>query len=350
MASKRGGKMWRGGRIYLPNGRERTKTFATKREATRWEKAERDQPAVTVETLAEFVTRTQGQVLATLSPSTAATYRSHLRQRVLPSLGHRRMTQIHTGHVEAAAAEWSSTGVSSSSVSGSLNCLSRFYRHAIKWRQMDANPVRAAERPRPDPERAIPTLTAAEVDLVADRCAAVKVYYGDYVRLAASLGLRAGELLALRVLDVDLEQQVLTVRQAWSAGTLGPPKWGRSRQVVIVGEAWEILSRRVPGRPRQALVLTGELGGRLYHTNFLDAVRWPKLMTELGLEGTHFHDLRATAIVNWIRSGLPLSTVRDMAGHSSLSTTNLYARLARSDLADALAHLTAYENRSRREG
>ncbi len=177
MASKRG-KMWRGGRIYLPNGRERTKTFATKREATRWEKAERDQPAVTVETLAEFVTRTQGQVLATLSPSTAATYRSHLRQRVLPSLGHRRMTQIHTGHVEAAAAEWSSTGVSSSSVSGSLNCLSRFYRHAIKWRQMDANPVRAAERPRPDPERAIPTLTAAEVDLVADRCAAVKVYYG----------------------------------------------------------------------------------------------------------------------------------------------------------------------------
>ncbi len=53
-------------------------------------------------------------------------------------------------------------------------------------------------------------------------------------------------------------------------------------------------------------------GGRLYHTNFLDAVRWPKLMTELGLEGTHFHDLRATAIVNWIRSGV---AVVDGAGH-----------------------------------
>lgn len=57
------------------------------------------------------------------------------------------------------------------------------------------------------------------------------------VRLAASLGLRAGELTALRAGDVDLGQSVVTVRQAFSAGKLGPPEGGRSRQVLIVGEA-----------------------------------------------------------------------------------------------------------------
>lgn len=69
-------------------------------------------------------------------------------------------------------------------------------------------------------------------------------------------------------------------------------------------------------------------------------------MVELGLAGTHFHDLRASAIVGWIRAGLPLTTVRDMAGHASLTTTNIYARLARTDLADALRQLESYADRT----
>ena len=49
---------------------------------------------------------------------------------------------------------------------------------------------------------------------------------------------------------------------------------------------------------------------------------------ELGCPGRHFHDLRATAIVLWIRSEVPLSTVRALAGHASLATTDRYARIA----------------------
>jgi integrase len=256
------------------------------------------------------------------------------------------MAMIHTGHVEAAAAEWGTSGVSASVVTGTLNCLSRLYRHAIKSRLLTVNPVQQADRPKPDPARIVPTLTGPEVEVVVSRCTEVKALYGDYVRLAVGLGLRAGELMALRAADVDLDQRVVTVRQAYSAGKLGPPKWGRSRQVLIVGEAREVLTRRLTGRRREALVLTGEAGGRICHSNFIKEVGWPKLMAELGLDGTHFHDLRATAIVGWIRAGVPLSTVRDMAAHASLSTTNLYARLARTDLEDALTRLESYMDRT----
>ena len=44
-------------------------------------------------------------------------------------------------------------------------------------------------------------------------------------------------------------------------------------------------------------------------TNFLDSVDWPRLMTKLGWPNFRFHDLRGTAISQWIAAGIPLTTV-----------------------------------------
>ena len=52
--------------------------------------------------------------------------------------------------------------------------------------------------------------------------------------------------------------------------------------------------------------------------------------------------LTATAIVLWIRAEVPLTTVRMLAGHASLATTDRYARIARNDLAGAAAQVNSY--------
>ena len=41
----------------------------------------------------------------------------------------------------------------------------------------------------------------------------------------------------------------------------------------------------------------------------------------------------------WIRAEVPLTTVRMLAGHASLATTDRYARIARNDLAGAAAQV-----------
>ena len=107
-----------------------------------------------------------------------------------------------------------------------------------------------------------------EVDRLAAACDKVSRRYGDYVRLAALLGLRAGELTALQVGDVDLTLGVVTIRRAFSAGELQTPKSRRVRQVPVVGELGPVLSRMISGRRPSEAVLLGPLGGRLYHSNF----------------------------------------------------------------------------------
>lgn len=337
-------------RVYLPGGRERTKLFPTRRQAVAWETVERSRPVPTTETLRHYVDRVGDSLLASLAPSTRQTYRAHLTHRILPDLGHRRLTVITPAHIEAAQQRWIREGLSSSIVTGTLNCLSRVFASAIRARQLQANPVREVERPRPDPARTTPTLTLAEVDQIAAACDQVQPVYGNLVRLAAGTGLRFGELVALQVGDVDLTAGLITVRRAVSAEQMQTTKSGRIRQVPITGDLHPLLQRLTNGRQASGLVLIGPLGGRIHKGNFYNRTRWVDLVTRLGHPGFRFHDLRATAIVIWIRAQVPLSTVRMIAGHASLATTDRYARIARNDFTGAAQQIDSYIFRTREGG
>lgn len=347
VASRLSGGRWRA-RLYLPGGGERTKVFATKRDAVAWEVHNRGRRAESKESLSRWLERAGPEaLLGGLSPSTRATYRSHLTRRIVPEFGHRALSAITAAHIESAQRAWKESGVSPTVVAGTLNCLARLFRVAVKLGDLSVSPMSAVERARAGVERVTPTLTVEEVDRLAAACDLVSRRYGDYVRLAALLGLRAGELTALQVGDVDLTTGVVTIRRAFSAGELQTPKSRRVRQVPIVGELGPILGRMTSGRRPGDPVLLGPLGGRLFHSNFRTKVRWVELVAELGWPALHFHDLRATAIVLWIRAEVPLTTVRALAGHASLATTDRYARIARNDLAGAAAQVNSYISRTR---
>nr|WP_269091266.1 tyrosine-type recombinase/integrase [Actinopolymorpha cephalotaxi] len=90
--------------------------------------------------------------------------------------------------------------------------------------------------------------------------------YGTLVRTLAYTGLRWGELIALRVRDVDLARRRLDVRRAFAdlAGKLveGTPKSHQSRTVPLPPSLCEKLVVVLDGRDRDALVFTSPKGGR----------------------------------------------------------------------------------------
>lgn len=93
----------------------------------------------------------------------------------------------------------------------------------------------------------------------------------DMAEVAASTGLRLGELLVLRPTDVVLsgDRRYIDVTRALKDnGSIGPPKSAKSRrQVEISGREVEILTRLMAGKHRDDLIFTSPRGHRWRESN-----------------------------------------------------------------------------------
>lgn len=134
-------------------------------------------------------------------------------------------------------------------------------------------------------------------------------------------GLRAGELVALNAVDYDAASRTLTVRQG---------KGRKFRQIALAPvvakaiQAWiavkgdgETLFTRIhrTGKPEPYSLTTGGL------TSILQ-----QLEESAGINGFTPHDLRRTFITRLLEQGADINIVRQLAGHSDISTTALYDR------------------------
>lgn len=59
----------------------------------------------------------------------------------------------------------------------------------------------------------------------------------------------------------------------------------------------------------------------------------------IGITSVKFHDLRATFITQLLLKGVPLAQVMAIVGHTQLKTTNVYLRVAGTDLQGATEKL-----------
>jgi len=179
---------------------------------------------------------------------------------------------------------------------------------------------------------------------------------GPIFALAASTGLRLGELLGLAWPDVDFVAGTLTVRRSLARGReerweLAQPKTATSRRTIplpsIAREALERqktiqeAEREAAGKAwqdRDDLVFTDSIGrhvepGSVSH-GFQDARK------ATGLPAARFHDLRHSAATLMLAEGVPLAVISEWLGHSGIAiTASHYAAIVptlRRDAADAM--------------
>jgi integrase len=142
--------------------------------------------------------------------------------------------------------------------------------------------------------------------------------------IAVTTGLRLGELGALRWRDVDLEGRNLTVSRSISAGEESSTKSRRSRVVPLAAQAQEELRAlrerlHFTGRDDQVFCRPdGEpLDRSAVRTRFIRAQEAARVRVR------RFHDLRHTFGSLAIRR-FDLVSVKEMMGHSKLTTTERY--------------------------
>jgi integrase len=142
--------------------------------------------------------------------------------------------------------------------------------------------------------------------------------------VAATTGLRIGELGALRWRDVDLEEGFLTVSRALSAGQETSTKSRRSRVVPLAAqgrEELESLRERQHFLSREDYVFCRPDGGPLDRSAV--RTRFIRAQEAAGVRVRRFHDLRHTFGSLAIRR-FDLVSVKEMMGHSKLTTTERY--------------------------
>jgi len=160
-------------------------------------------------------------------------------------------------------------------------------------------------------------------------------------RLAATTGLRRGELAGLtwRCLDlenarVSVEQQLLPTRGGVS---FGPPKSSRSRRTVALdAETVDVLRehREVQLSERAFagdayldadLVFGDELGGSIHPQRLTE--RFGQLRKAAGLPTGTLHVLRHTAATLALTSGVPVHIVAARMGDNANTVLTTYAHL-----------------------
>lgn len=144
----------------------------------------------------------------------------------------------------------------------------------------------------------------------------------DVIRADVCLGLRLHEVINLRWEHVSLERRTLTV----SNGRGFTTKSGRERALPIAGAALEVLSRRFEARRGPGLDYVfvsqgGKLRGSALGHAFLKLRRGAELP-----EGISFHSLRHTFGTRLAERGVPITVIKELMGHSTITTTERYTR------------------------
>jgi integrase len=213
--------------------------------------------------------------------------------------------------------------VSSATVAKELNVLKHLMRLAVEeWEYLPINPIpRAMRPPRPAPGR-VRYLQPAELRAVLE---ASPVWLSPIVALATATGMRRGEILKLRWVDVDLNGARVLLPQT---------KNGEGRIVYLNQLAMlAIQSLPVSEKTRTTDLLFPSLEPEWVSVAFL------RLCRKLRIEDFHFHDLRHTA-ATWLRmNGADIHTVAQLLGHKDLRMAARYQHLSPGFLADAVGKL-----------
>ena len=235
--------------------------------------------------------------------------------------------------------------------------VSLVYKQAIKEGRLARNPCDGCSVPKRD---TAPREAMRESELKAFVAELDATDEHDFAwRLAATLGLRRGEICGLSWGDVDLDERTVTVAHSFDrAGNLKSPKTGAGRRTLPLTEEnaaafaahWSAqVERGIRVRDKDPVVVT-ESGTRVAPD--LLSKWWARDRKALGAEKFTIHELRHSYLTALARAGVHPKVMQELAGHAnSQITMDIYTHVDMTGKRAAAEALQAYfeDNRGPQE-
>jgi integrase len=277
-------------------------------------------------------------------PSAPRAYEEALRTKVLPELGHLRISAITRNSVQDLVDHLVARGLSPSTVHNAILTLRAIYRRLLARSEVLVNPTLGLALPavRPSRERvAHPAEARALLEALrpADRPVWATALYA---------GLRRGELQALRWCDVDFGAGLIRVERSWDAkeGPIAPKSRAGRRRVPLARPLRAYLAaHRLRGSATDSELVFARESGKPLASDALTR-RARTAWRRAGLEPIGLHECRHTYAAFMIAAGVNAKALSAYMGHSSITVTlDRYGHLMPGNEDEAAAMLASYLKR-----
>ena len=217
-------------------------------------------------------------------------------------------------------------GRATSTISRNLASIRSFYQYIAKNKLIDHDPT--AELESPKVEKKLPQiLSPEEVELLLDQpqCVDLKGYRDKaMLELLYATGIRVSELIQLDIQDLNMDLAYIKCNK----GT-------RERMIPIgsmaIGALKEYLNKSRPlliqNNDEKALFVNIN-GGRLTRQGFWKIIKQYKNQAQISKDITP-HTLRHSFAAHLLENGADLRSIQEMLGHSDISSTQIYAQIAK---------------------
>jgi len=295
--------------------------------------------------------------------NTVRSYENMYRRNLQPTLGHRPVRSVTTKMLTDLYGAHQERGMKPSTVRKIHATISSMMTQACRWGWIGVNPAQWAEPPQLS--IAAPVVpTPVELDLLIKTAASSRrPEYARLLFLAATTGMRRGELLALRRSDIDHERRLLIVSRSLTdlshdGVAEGPTKNRQTRRVALDARSLQVIADQLAMMERRTDGLTVKLLSDCFlFSDALDgAAPWRPMMvtryfgrlrSRLNLDHLSFKSLRRFMDTYGQDLGFAPAQVALRAGHDPSVVGRYYTgNVAEADrqLAEAVSGLVAIPN------
>ena len=289
--------------------------------------------------------------LPNIEDSTRTGYKEKIDGYIVSVLGNIPLKTLKNTHIQQWVNSLNARGLAPKTIKNAYNNLNAALEKAVVLKMIPNNPCKGTELPKLKRYKAKVYDTDAIHEVL--EIAKGSDYY-LFVLLEISLGLRRGEIAALRWDNVDLTKRTVKICENRIHGegkvvTKAPKTEAGNREITFGDDVAAALSeaRMQYYNDKAALgAAFHDLGyvirkedGTPYHPDSL-TTKWRRFVKANGLEHIRLHDLRHTNATAMIEAGVDYKVVMQRLGHSDISTTyNTYVHVTKKMDEDAAKKL-----------
>ena len=180
---------------------------------------------------------------------------------------------------------------------------------------------------RPKHQKLLPNvLSKEEVKLILNAHRNIK--HKTMLSLIYSCGLRCGELLKLKIEDVDAKRHILIIRQA---------KGKKDRIAPLSEKTLELLREYYKAYKPKTYLFEGQTKNEPYDERSLQAVI-KQAIAKVGItKEVSLHWLRHSYATHLLEAGTDLRYIQEILGHSSSRTTEIYTHVSTKSLQNVVS-------------